>query len=87
MSAASRMIKGDSPRPRRKEEGLPSLGGLDVMPMQPTPKRRIIVTVSAKQWRLLQVGRRSARIRSLSQYVLRKALDDAQIRTSLQTTI
>jgi hypothetical protein len=56
-------------------------------PHNPPPQRRIIVTVSAKQWHLLQFGRRSARIRSLSQYVLRKALDDAQIRKSLQTTI
>ena len=57
------------------------------MAVPSTLKRRITITVSPTQWQLLQFGRRCAGMRSLSQYVLRKALNDAQIRKSLQTTI
>ena len=56
------------------------------MANQPSAKRKIVVKVSRSQWHTLQFGKRSARERSISQYLLRRALEDAKIRRSLQTT-
>jgi hypothetical protein len=56
------------------------------MSQKVSPKRRIVLNLSHKQWELLRLGSRQAGARSVADYVRNEALKNAGIRKSLQTT-